>query len=346
MLFDWFDLFNEVEDRRPKVPVQEIADLLGKISDQLSSLVAQQVTQGGHGPLHLGVKPYPAFGDLEDEQLGPKGESQLQGQDITTVLESSRQALSRFLPAPKEPMRASLKERRETLTNRQREQTNVIYLGHQNWNLILNMMIGVRKATKAIYPTLGELSPDEFERKCAYELIHQTTELGPEEASMFYDYAPAVFHEIRGLSGYSAYDYLRSMGPENLIGNFVLGNLSSISEHMSYGKSGSFFYYTEDTRLLIKTISKVEFHLMRRILPRYYHHLKANPDSLVTRVFGLYKMKVEGFKLYILSMKNLFSLPFELHLRYDIKGSTHGRTSRDKPWDKTIALKDLDLLED
>ena len=47
-------------------------------------------------------------------------------------------------------------------------------------------------------------------------------------------------------------------------------------------------------------------------------------------------------------MANLFTTPLEIDVRYDLKGSKFGRSSRahNKPWDKSIALKDLDFMED
>lgn len=58
--------------------------------------------------------------------------------------------------------------------------------------------------------------------------------------------------------------YLRSVGPENMLGNLILGRLSSLSELSSSGKSGSFFYFTDDSKYMIKTISKNEFTLLRK----------------------------------------------------------------------------------
>lgn len=66
----------------------------------------------------------------------------------------------------------------------------------------------------------------------------------------FIDYAPmvfqrhalfqepgGVFRKIRASFGIHSEDYLRSVGPEQLLGNMVLGNLSSLSELSSEGKS-------------------------------------------------------------------------------------------------------------
>lgn len=38
--------------------------------------------------------------------------------------------------------------------------------------------------------------------------------------------------------------YLSSIGPENLLSSILKGDLSTLSELTSTGKSGSFFYYS------------------------------------------------------------------------------------------------------
>lgn len=39
---------------------------------------------------------------------------------------------------------------------------------------------------------------------------------------------------------------------------------------------------------MIKTISEDEANLLRRILPKYYFHLKNNPNTLLSRIFGFH----------------------------------------------------------
>ena len=62
----------------------------------------------------------------------------------------------------------------------------------------------------------------------------------------FYDYAPLIFERIRLNYDITNDQYLRSVGPETLIGNLLMGNLCNLSEQCSSGKSGSFFYYSHD----------------------------------------------------------------------------------------------------
>lgn len=91
----------------------------------------------------------------------------------------------------------------------------------------------------------------------------------------------------------------------------MLGNFMCLTEQSSTGKSGSFFYYTADGRFMLKTISHEEFYFLHRILKDYYFHLKNNKDSLITRFYGMYKMKyLEGSstkRLYFIIMANVFA---------------------------------------
>lgn len=46
-----------------------------------------------------------------------------------------------------------------------------------------------------------------------------------------------------------------AFGPEQLVGNLLLGTLSTLSEKITDGKSGNFFFTTHDGYFLCKTIS-------------------------------------------------------------------------------------------
>ena len=132
-------------------------------------------------------------------------------------------------------------------------------------------------------------------------------------------------------------------------------NFQTLTELCSSGKSGSFFYYTSDGNFMLKTIRQNEFKLMKSMLREYYDHLtEINPDSLISRIYGLHKVifyrkkhKMQK-KIYFCIMNNIFCTPNKIDYRYDLKGSTQGRYTKfdeNKPRDNTIALKDLDFLK-
>lgn len=88
--------------------------------------------------------------------------------------------------------------------------------------------------------------------------------------------------------GISNDDFLRSIGPEKLLGDLIFGNLASLSEKVSSGKSGSFFYYSSDDKYMLKTIQKDEFIFFKGIIKNYYQHLEENYHSMIIKIFGLY----------------------------------------------------------
>ena len=80
---------------------------------------------------------------------------------------------------------------------------------------------------------------------------------------------------------------------------------------------------------MLKTIRKNEFKIMKGMLRAYYDHITdVNPDSLISRIFGLHKVifyrkkNKLSKKIYLCIMNNIFNTPNKIDLRYDLKGST------------------------
>jgi 1-phosphatidylinositol-4-phosphate 5-kinase len=162
---------------------------------------------------------------------------------------------------------------------------NFVSFGHQNWNLVLNMMLGIQTAVKSAIQKPDNFTSKDFNAKHIFELVPKRTSETKSSFKIctFFDYAPSVFYDLRKLYGIRNEDYLRSIGPEHMLGNLIKGNLSSLSELTSTGKSGSFFYYSSDGKYTLKTISRDEFHFLRNLLHSYYTHLVNNPQSLMIK---------------------------------------------------------------
>ena len=61
----------------------------------------------------------------------------------------------------------------------------------------------------------------------------------------------------------------------------------------SQGKSGSFFFFSHDNEFIIKTMYEHELHIFLQVLPKYFEHLKNYPDSLIARIYGVFKIQME-----------------------------------------------------
>jgi 1-phosphatidylinositol-4-phosphate 5-kinase len=51
------------------------------------------------------------------------------------------------------------------------------------------------------------------------------------------------------------------------------------------------FFLTDDDRFIIKTMTKAEMLMLRRILLSYYRHITSHPDTLITKFYGLHRVK-------------------------------------------------------
>jgi 1-phosphatidylinositol-4-phosphate 5-kinase len=153
------------------------------------------------------------------------------------------------------------------------------------------------------------------------------------------------------LYGISNDDYLKSLGPENFLCNLIITKNKSLKEICSSGKSGSFFYYSYDSKYLMKTIPETEFLKFKEMLQDYYTYMYENPKTLLQRLFGLYMCLFDDVKMYFVVMNNVFNTPLKVHYKYDLKGSTYKRMSRKckeinySNYNFDIAMKDNDYTD-
>jgi 1-phosphatidylinositol-4-phosphate 5-kinase len=133
------------------------------------------------------------------------------------------------------------------------------------------------------------LDDHEFQKRLGQEndWISQTSK-SQISSFKFFDYAPLVFQRIRSRNGITEDEYMKSLGPEQILNSFWTNNYETLYELCSSGQSGSLFYYTKDRKYMMKTIPKREYLKMREILKPYYNHVKKNNDSLLIRFYGLH----------------------------------------------------------
>lgn len=165
----------------------------------------------------------------------------------------------------------------------------------------------------------------------------------------FIDLEPTVFSLLRESYGITPKSYRQSFAIRNLAD--IDGSL--MLERFTEGKSGSFFYFTQDFRFIIKTVSASEERFLRKIAHSYYNYMQENEDSLIIRFFGLHKIRLAREQRYIsvVVMENVFynTDQLKIHRKFDLKGSWVGR--RSLKGNRMVdgykgTLKDLDLGEE
>ncbi|XP_061357970.1 phosphatidylinositol 4-phosphate 5-kinase 2-like [Gastrolobium bilobum] len=212
--------------------------------------------------------------------------------------------------------------------------------GHKNYDLMLNLQLGIRYSVGKEASILRELKPGDFDPKEKFwtRFPPEGSKITPPHQSVEFrwkDYCPMVFRQLRKLFQVDPADYMLA-----ICGNDALRELSSP------GKSGSFFYLTQDDRFMIKTVKKSEVKVLLRMLRSYYKHVSQYENSLVTKFYGVHCVKpIGGQKTRFIVMGNLFCSEYPIHRRFDLKGSSHGRTTdkAEEEIDETTTLKDLDL---
>ncbi|KIY53254.1 SAICAR synthase-like protein [Fistulina hepatica ATCC 64428] len=221
---------------------------------------------------------------------------------------------------------------------------NLIGEDHVNYVLMYNMLTGIRIGVSRCQAKIKRpLTDEDFAAKHKFSFDIVGNELTPSAKYdfKFKDYAPWVFRELREGKylyhfGLDPADYLLS-----LTAKYILSELGSP------GKSGSFFYFSRDYRFIIKTIRHSEHLFLLRILKDYHKHVKENPHTLLSRFYGLHRVKLpHGRKIHFVIMNNLFPPHKDIHETYDLKGSTVGRLYPEEKaaQNPRAVLKDLNWI--
>lgn len=117
----------------------------------------------------------------------------------------------------------------------------------------------------------------------------------------------------------------------------------------SGGRSGAFFYHTADHEFILKTITSEELQMFKLIIRDYCEHIISKEGSFLSKVFGIYKLKIEKTSTFrIILMENLASRLVNPIL-FDMKGSRSDRRVEDRVYtdlndmSREVVYKDLDF---
>jgi len=171
-----------------------------------------------------------------------------------------------------------------------------------------------------------------------------TTVPHPYTSFSFKEHMPSVFRRLRRSFRCDTANFLVSLC------NPLPDGSNALRVMGTPGKSGSLFFFSADMNYVVKTISEQEVAMIEQIMPRYSDYIEKHPESLLPRFYGLYVLRPDfGRPTRFIVTNNVFASRHEVHLRYDLKGSTLGRRAAlSKGTDvggTPVVLKDLDLLQ-
>lgn len=234
-------------------------------------------------------------------------------------------------------------------TEKTKDNKKVVFINNPNWNIVTSMVSGIQKSMSIInFDKYKSLSEYDFKFKNVLDL--QATNSVSFDKCKFKDYAPYIFQSIRRQSGISNDSYMKSIGVNTFRSAFFDKLYLMLSEN-STGKSGSFFFHTSDGKYMIKTIKKNEFNVLKQTLSHYYQHILSNPNTFITKYFGLHKLKCYKkdklvYNIQVVVMNNIFSVTDDdlIQDKYDLKGSRYNRITKVEDIKRRFAKKDLNFI--
>ena len=178
----------------------------------------------------------------------------------------------------------------------------------------------------------GRVDSMEFTMTEKRSTTHLPTAEHPSSNFEFKAYAGSIFSRLRWFYGVTDDNYLQS----------VAGS-AGYTDFIANSKSGSFFFYTYDKAYMIKSMTRDESEFLRvHVLPSYYHHLTVYRDSLLSKIFGLYRIRKRSMShpVYFMVMRNVFYTQKPIHM------VTPHASSNTHPWqtDGLASCSDAPLL--
>ena len=131
-----------------------------------------------------------------------------------------------------------------------------------------------------------------------------------------------TFQQIRELDGITAQHIESSLNCEkNREMVFKAGQNS--------GQSGSFFFFSHDKRFIIKTMRGDEIDTFMSVHQDYHRHLVRNKKSILSRIYGVYTIKMKHLKpVNLVLMQNTMKTNGKISKTFDLKGSLYKRESK------------------
>jgi hypothetical protein len=128
-----------------------------------------------------------------------------------------------------------------------------IFLQDKGWKIVYALMLGIEMSIESCKSIIKspKITLHDYQSKNVWGITHML--LNGYRKVSFIEYAPKIFNKIRRLDGVTNEEYLQSLGPDS-ISQVFSGKIKSLSGIATFGNSGSFFYYSDDRKYIVKTI--------------------------------------------------------------------------------------------
>ena len=162
-------------------------------------------------------------------------------------------------------------------------------------------------------------------------------------------YAQQTFRQLRQMQGIQEKDIMESLMPQNNRLQIFKTNkdmIKGISTNKG-GRSDSFFFFTQDQKYLVKTMTGTELNVLLSMLEGYAEHMmtqmRKGIEPILAKIQGVYQFNMDsGGFINIMIMTNSSQLQDDRNIishRFDLKGSKINRRALPR------SLKDVDLTQ-
>jgi len=174
-------------------------------------------------------------------------------------------------------------------------------------------------------------------------------------AFTFVSHKAEEFKKLREAFGLEECSYAKSFEGSEENNSKCKTSLRVVGRADAGGRSGAWFFCTEDSRCLLKTTKKSDMKVLLNNIDAYIAHVQANgKNTYIPQIYGCYSIKIgnaRGPARYqtFLVMGYWFSTQLKVGSpRYDLKGSRCSRTAKenngDEDDDKVKLLKDNNFV--
>jgi len=70
------------------------------------------------------------------------------------------------------------------------------------------------------------------------------------------------------------------------------------------GRSGEFFFFSGDNKIILKTITYQEFITFRNIIPSYFAYI-LNNNTMISLIYGLFRFVENNVPFYLIMQRNV-----------------------------------------